>query len=164
MFCQYFKEPVRQHFESIFQEFLASGEPVYKNIDDLLIVKLIKEHPSSLTHWSKNGFDSFEWDETNINPFVHVLMHYVVEKLLKSEPSLNSPVKSFYTLRKRKFMKHHDIAHMLAQVIASNTFCEMRKECNFSKEKFYADLKKYSTWNRTRFWNHFNPEDLKDVT
>ena len=110
MFSQYFNESVRQHFERIFHEILSSGSPSRENSDDSLIGKLINEHPSFLTHWSKNGFDPFVWDETNINPFVHVLMHYIVEKLLNSESAPNSPVKLFYTLRKRKFMKHHDIA------------------------------------------------------
>jgi hypothetical protein len=158
MFKNYYKESVRKEFTSVYETLIKNPNSTFESDKDRLIAKLMKDHPSYFDYWEDDGLDEFEWDEASINPFQHILMHLAAEDLLKNESESKDAVKSFYSKRKRKFMKHHDIIHMLAQIIAMNSYKEMRKDGKFELETFHEDLKKYSTWNKKKFWNTFVPD------
>jgi hypothetical protein len=159
MFEKYFTKETRNRFFDIFTKVHKENKRDFSNFDDALVEKKLYEHKAYFDYWDENGFDEYEWVENDINPFVHTLMHYIVEKEIKGDSEISKAMIDFYNMRKRKFMKPHDIYHMLAQIIAINTFKEMRGEGKFDKKNFLEDLKKYSSWNKKKFWNFFVPDE-----
>jgi len=162
MFEEYFTEKMRELIKGTCLKIADSQCHSFSDPEETLVSKLIKDHPSFISHWENYGFDNFAWDEKDINPFTHILMHYIVEKLLKEESETAAHIKMFYRIRKRKFMRHHDITHMLAQIIAENIFSERRNQGKFNIRVLHSDLKKYSVWNKKKFWDHFIPEEEEE--
>jgi len=162
MFQKYYTKELRNRFYDLFTKIHKEGKTEFNKEDEALISKQLKDHAPYFTYWDEHGFNEYEWVENDINPFVHTLMHYVVEKEMQGNSDIAEQIKIFCNIRKRKFMKKHDIDHMIAQIIAINTFKEMRGEGKFDKKTFIEDLKKYSSWNKKKFWDSFAPNNQEE--
>jgi hypothetical protein len=83
--------------------------------------------------------------ETDVNPFLHVTAHSVVENPLAERDPIEAF--QFYNAMRKKNRSHHDAVHLVGAILAPLMFRTMRGEESFDVEIYCALLKKYKTRN-----------------
>jgi hypothetical protein len=83
--------------------------------------------------------------ETVVNPFVHVMIHSVVEKQLADKEPIE--VLQFYNAMRKKKCSHHDALHLIGFILVPLMFLVVEGDDSFDLVTYCDLLRKYKTRN-----------------
>ena len=87
-----------------------------------------------------------EYDpETDVNPFLHIFIHSVVENQLAKRDPLE--VFQFYNAMRKKKCPHHDTVHLIGTILAPLMVRVLQEKEPFDLDVYTHLLKKYKTRN-----------------
>lgn len=122
------------------------------------LVKIMFDHPEYRNQFEiadvleDNKFDP----ERETNPFIHVVLHSVMENQL----ALKKPIEAyqFYlALRKRK-LSHHETLHLLMAILAPLMFKVINCREAFDEVRYVRLLRKYMEKKPEKIWNALEQE------
>ena len=90
--------------------------------------------------------------DTEANPFLHILIHSVLENQLAERDPIE--VFQFYNAMRKKKCSHHDTIHLIGMILAPLLFGVLQEHMPFDLDTYKALLKKYKTRN---------PEKIPDL-
>jgi len=79
--------------------------------------------------------------EKEVNPFLHITLHVIVEHQLKSREPIE--VYQFYNSMRNKRVNHHDTVHLIANIFNPVIFRVFQQKESFDIEFYKRLLKKY---------------------
>lgn len=120
-----------------YKESLSAG----LNAEDRKLAEIMNEHPEYYHAWEfANEYADGEITEGQVNPFMHISMHQVVEnQLFLKDPS---EVTDFYNEQLAKGISRHDIIHKIAAALSNEMFEMLKTGRMFDKGKYLNELKK----------------------
>ena len=79
--------------------------------------------------------------KSEVNPFLHVMIHSIVENQLQ----LKDPIEAyqFYNSMRRKKLSHHDTIHLIGSILVPLLFHSMKIKKQFDRNLYNRLLKKY---------------------
>ena len=90
--------------------------------------------------------------DTDINPFLHITLHTIVENQLDEKDPVE--VFQFYNAMRKKKYSRHDTIHLIGMILAPLLFGVLQEHMPFDLDTYKALLKKYKTRN---------PEKIPDL-
>jgi hypothetical protein len=108
--------------------------------DDQLLAFVMQEHEEYLTYWENiDQYMDYEFDpETEVNPFLHVSVHQLVEGQIRNE----SPpeVERVFQALKERGTERHDAIHLIGSVLVEHMFSQMQSQQEFNVGEYIEDL------------------------
>jgi len=119
------------------------------------MVKAIETHPELVSYLEEEGNIP---PQTEPDPFLHLMLHVVVEELLdKNEPP---EISHFYTCQQAHGASHHEIVHMLGGILTTQLWM-IFKEKKYDYDLYRQMLKKYATYPPEVFWQKIKEEEVE---
>jgi hypothetical protein len=136
----FFRAMSREKVKEIRQSSLASLNSMAE--DEQLMAFIMEEHPEFKTYWDNiDEFIDYDFDpETEINPFMHVQIHQIVETQIRQEKP--PEVERIFQALKDKGVDRHEALHMIGSVFVEHMFDVLQGRQEFDQAKYLADLKK----------------------
>jgi len=95
--------------------------------------------PSEIVSLLERDFDP----ETDVNPFLHVLIHSAVEGQLAAKDPREAV--DFYQARRERGYSHHDTIHLIGTILLPFMLKAMKEERPFEIKRYRSLLKKVKT-------------------
>lgn len=136
------KKTGREHMRDIWKK-ARSGEMDSLSGEDRLLASIMLEHVEYhnqfelADHLSEHEFDA----EKETNPFMHVLMHLLVENQLETREPIE--VYQFYNAMLRRSTTSHEAVHLIAMILSYLLFGVLKYREEFDMEKYKVLLRKY---------------------
>jgi hypothetical protein len=137
-----FREVNRERFHRIWQK-AKKGEMEGLDEEEQRLAKVMLDH-------SEEFFNQFEFadvlsdrqfDPEEVNPFLHVTLHAVIEKQLKDRDPMEAF--QFYNAMLRNKCTRHDAIHLLCGILIKFIFPILKGKGSFSLDGYRYLLKKY---------------------
>jgi hypothetical protein len=96
--------------------------------------------------------------EADVNPFLHLMVHSVVENQLAEQEPVE--VFQFYNAMRKKNSSHHDAIHLIGAILAPLMFRTMSEKESFDVESYCDLLKKYKTRNPEKIMRLLEKESM----
>jgi hypothetical protein len=90
--------------------------------------------------------------ETEVNPFLHIFIHSIVETQLEEKNPIE--VVQFYKAMQRKGSSRHDTIHLIGVILAPVMFSVLKDKSSFDLDTYRALLRKYKSKD---------PEEIMDL-
>jgi len=118
------------------------------NDEEQRIAKIMVEHEDEF--YNQLEFADLTYDheydpETEYNPFLHIVIHSVVETQLEQKEPIET-LQFYNAIRKKKY-SHHDAIHFVGQVLSCLIYDVLKYRRPFNSELYRKLLKKYKTRN-----------------
>jgi hypothetical protein len=129
------------------------------------LVKILKDHEEEF-------FNDFEFSdvasdreydpETDVNPFLYIYIHSVVENQLMDKDPIE--VFQFYNAMRNKKCSHHETTHLIGAILTPFMFHCMGTKTSFDIDGYKHSLKQYKTKNPRKLFDQFfsDPESDPD--
>jgi hypothetical protein len=108
------------------------------------LMKIMLEHEDEYSNEFENADApaDHEFDhETEVNPFIHITMHAVIETQLEEREPIE--VRQFYDAMRKKKCSHHETIHLLATIFSYMLFYVLKDQVPFDLERYKSLLNKY---------------------
>lgn len=135
----------------------------YEGLDDeeQRIVRIMVEHEDEF--FNQFEFADLTYDHeydpnTEYNPFLHVMIHSIVEAQLEQRDPLETF--QFYNAMRKKKYSDHDAIHLIGQILTAIMFEVMKYKKPFDNETYRKLLKKYKSRNPEKFMDLLENEPL----
>jgi len=136
------KKISRQHMHTLWEA--AKNDEVDELPDeDRLLAKIMLEHEDEFFNNFEFADVLFEREfdpESEINPFLHITLHALVENQLKEREPVE--VFQFYNSMRNKKVTHHDTIHLIITIIMPLVFSLFEEQQKFDVEIYKTLLKK----------------------
>lgn len=88
--------------------------------------------------------------DTDINPFLHITIHTVIENQL----AVRDPIEvfQFYNAMRKKKCSHHDTIHLIGAILVPLIFDTMKNKAPFNNDRYVSMLKKYKSRKPDKIW------------
>ena len=96
--------------------------------------------------------------DTDMNPFLHIAIHSVVETQLGNKDPLEAF--QFYNAMRKKKCAHHDAIHLIGAILAPMIFGGLKHKVQFDRDTYKALLKKYKTRKPEKIMDLLNDEPV----
>ena len=94
----------------------------------------------------------FEFNaETDVNPYLHVIIHTIVENQLKTKEPIEAY--QFYIAMQKKKMPRHDIIHLIGLVMTPFILHTFKANKPFDVELYTRLLRKYKNMKPDKFYS-----------
>ena len=127
------------------------------------LVKILKDHEEEFF----NDFEfsdltsDHEYDaEEEVNPFLHVFIHSVIENQLAERDPIE--VYQFYNAMRNKKCNHHETTHLIGAILTPFMFEAMNGRRPFDTDGYRGLLKKYKNRNPDKLFNQLLNEGESD--
>lgn len=135
----------REHMHQIWEK-LKNNELDDLDYEEKRYAKIMEAHKEEF-------FNQFEFadlmhdreydPDTEVNPFLHILIHAVVETQLDNRDPVE--VFQFYSAMRRKGCSHHDTLHLIGVILTPLMFDVVKQQKPFDQDAYRSFLKKYKT-------------------
>ncbi len=148
----------REHIYEVWQRVKADDLDGLDDSDRLL-AKILKEHEDEFFNQFETADITYdhEYDpETEVNPFMHIAMHRVVETQLRDR----NPVEAFqfYNAMLRKKCARHDAVHFITCLLVPLVFGVLKNSTEFDLDRYTGLLKKYKNRNPDKIYDALEQE------
>jgi len=105
--------------------------------------KIMLEHEEYANQFEfADVLHDYEFDpDTQVNPFLHITFHVVVENQLEGRDPIE--VYQFYNAMRKKKLSRHDVIHLITNILIPLVFEVLKKNRPFDLEKYRSLLKIY---------------------
>jgi hypothetical protein len=134
------------------------------SIEEQRMVKILKDH-------EEEYFNDFEFSdiatdreydpESDVNPFLHIFIHSVVENQLTDRDPIE--VFQFYNAMRNKKCSHHETTHLIGAILAPFMFHSMGNKTSFDIDGYKSVLKQYKTRNPHKLFDQLFPDPEADL-
>jgi len=98
-----------------------------------------------------------EYDpETEVNPFLHICIHSLVENQLGEKDPIE--VFQFYNAMRKKKCSHHESIHLIGAIFAPLMFSVMKEQEDFDVDTYGYLLRKYKNRNPEKIFDLLSQE------
>ncbi|MEA2039608.1 MAG: plasmid pRiA4b ORF-3 family protein [Thermodesulfobacteriota bacterium] len=127
--------------------------------EDMQLAQIMKDHEDEF--FNQFEFSDLTYDheydpDTEVNPFLHVYLHSIVENQLSEKDPIE--VFQFYNAMRKKKCSHHDSVHMIGAILAPLMFSVFEKQRPFDIDTYKHLLKKYKTRNPDKLFDLLDKE------
>jgi len=132
----------REHTHIIWQ--LAKSDELEDLPDEeKLLGKIMLEHEEYYNQFEcADVLSDCEFDpDTEVNPFLHITIHTVVENQLKAKDPIEAY--QFYNSMRRRKVSRHDTIHLIGAILVPLIFDTWKYRKEFDLERYKSMLKKY---------------------
>jgi len=137
------KKLSREYIFSIWQQ--AKNYNLEKlNEDDRQLAKIMLEHEDEFFNYFEFAdiLNDVEYDNENeVNPFLHIIMHSIIEKQLQTKEPLE--VSQFYNSMRKNQLSHHDTIHLLCNILVPMIINVIKEKESFNIGLYTSFLSKY---------------------
>ncbi|MFQ5707830.1 MAG: DUF1841 family protein [bacterium] len=122
-----FRQLSRDHMHAIWERAKAN-ELDELNDEDRQLAKIMLEHEDEYSNEFEfaDVLHDFEYDpETETNPFLHILIHLIVENQLQARDPIETY--QFYLAMRRKKVTHHDAIHLIGSIVTPLVFQALKQ-------------------------------------
>jgi hypothetical protein len=98
--------------------------------------------------------------KSEVNPFLHVVFHQIIEKQLESREPIEA-VQFYNTMRKNKVSRHESI-HCIGTIFSYLLFDVLAGTAEFDMEKYRSLLKRYKNKKPEKLVNALEEEFRSD--
>jgi hypothetical protein len=95
--------------------------------------------------------------DTDVNPFLHITIHTVVENQLAAKDPVE--VFQFYNAMRKKKCSHHETIHLIGAILAPLMFDTMKNKEPFDNKRYVSLLKKYKSRKPDKIWKLLDSSD-----
>lgn len=88
--------------------------------------------------------------DTDVNPFLHITIHTVVENQLAAKDPIE--VFQFYNAMRKKKCSHHDTIHLIGAILVPLMFDTLKNKTPFDNDRYVSMLKKYKSRKPDKIW------------
>ena len=88
--------------------------------------------------------------DTDVNPFLHITIHTVVENQLAAKDPIE--VFQFYNAMRKKKCSHHETIHLIGAILVPLMFDTMNHKKPFDNDRYVSLLKKYKLRKPDNIW------------
>ena len=88
--------------------------------------------------------------DTDVNPFLHITIHTVVENQLAAKDPIE--VFQFYNALRKKKCSRHDTIHLIGAILVPLMFDTMKNKTPFDNDRYVSMLKKYKSRKPDKIW------------
>jgi hypothetical protein len=88
--------------------------------------------------------------DTDINPFLHITIHTVVENQLAAKDPIE--VFQFYNAMRKKKCSHHETIHLIGAILVPLMFDTLKNKVPFDNKRYVSLLKKYKLRKPDKIW------------
>jgi len=122
--------------------------------EDQMLARIMLQHEDE--YYNQFEFSDLLFDheydpDADINPFLHILLHLIIENQL--EAKIPREVHDFYQTMKKKKLSHHECIHVLCNILLPFIFYVLKEKKPFDYNMYRSLLKKY---------RRVNPEEIVD--
>jgi hypothetical protein len=137
----------RKNFHEIWKK-AQSGELEGLNEEEQRLGKIMLDHSDEFFNQFEfaDALADHEYDpETEVNPFLHVVLHVVAEKQVED----HDPIEAFqfYNAMLRNKCSRHEAIHLLGSILVKFIFQILKEKKSFPLESYRKILKKYKSRN-----------------
>ena len=132
----------REHFHWIWKVSQA-GDLETLSDEDMRLGEIMLEHEEYhnqfeiADHLSDHEFDV----ETETNPFLHIVIHQVVENQLEARDPIEAY--QFFNAMRRKKISRHDVIHLIGSILSFFMYDCLKESKEFDLQRYKSLLKKY---------------------
>ena len=148
----------RNHLHEIWEK-AKSGEMEGLSSEELRLARIMKDHEEEF-------FNEFEFSDltsdraydpdTEVNPFLHVYLHSVVENQLSEREPIE--VFQFYNAMRKKKCSSHESIHLIGAILTPLMFSVIKEQKPFDIDTYKYLLKKYKTRNPGKLFDLLDKE------
>ena len=148
----------REYLHEIWEK-AKSGDMEGLSPEELRLAQIMKDHEDEF-------FNEFEFSDltsdheydpdTDVNPFLHVYIHSVVENQLSEKEPIE--VFQFYNAMRKKKCSSHESIHLIGAILAPLMFSVVEEQKPFDIDTYKHLLKKYKTRNPDKIFDLLNKE------
>lgn len=95
--------------------------------------------------------------DTDVNPFLHITIHTVVENQLAAKGPIE--VFQFYNAMRKKKCSHHETIHLIGAILVPLMFDTMKHQRPFDNDRYVSLLKKYKSRKPDNIWKLLDSSD-----
>jgi hypothetical protein len=88
--------------------------------------------------------------DTDVNPFLHITIHTVVENQLAAKDPIE--VFQFYNAMRKKKCSPHDAIHLIGAIFVPLMFDTLKNKTPFDNNRYVSMLKKYKSRKPVKIW------------
>jgi hypothetical protein len=129
--------------------------------EQLQLAEIMRDHAAEFANqfeFADLTYDHKYDPDREINPFLHIYIHSVVETQLDTADPIEAT--QFYNAMRRKRCSHHDALHLIGAILAPLIYDVLLSVGEFDLETYRALLKKYKTRNPQRIGELLENEPL----
>jgi hypothetical protein len=89
--------------------------------------------------------------DTDVNPFLHITIHTVVENQLAAKDPIE--VFQFYNAMRKKKCSHHDTIHLIGAILVPLMYDTLKNKTPFDNVRYVSLLKKYKSRKPDKIWS-----------
>ena len=131
--------------------------------EEVLISRIMLDHREEFFNqfeFADLTYDHIYDPENEVNPFVHVVIHAIVEKQLEERDPAEAL--AFYNAMLKKKCSPHDALHLLGAILAPMLFSIINYGNTFDLELYRSLLKKYKSCQPSQILDLLDKEPLLD--
>ena len=135
----------RKHFHEIWKK-AQSGKLQDLTEEEQRLGKIMLEHSDEYFNQFEfaDALADHEYDpETEVNPFLHVILHAVAEKQVEDRDPIEAF--QFYNAMLRKKCNRHEAIHLLSSILVKFIFQILKDKKPFPLESYCKILKEYKS-------------------
>ncbi len=147
-----FSKSTRHHLHSIWE---AAKNKNFEGLDDeeVLLSKIMLEHSDEFYNDFEfaDVLDNQEFDaENETNPFMHIIMHSIVEKQLQAKEPIETY--QFYNSMVNKRVDRHETIHMIGYIFSYFLFQTLKYKVPFDADSYQKALKFFKDKKPEKMW------------
>ncbi|NIN00008.1 MAG: DUF1841 family protein [candidate division Zixibacteria bacterium] len=121
--------------------------------EDMRLGRIMLEHEEYHNQFEiADHLHDHEYDaETEVNPFLHIAFHQIVENQLEAKEPIEAY--QFCNAMQKKKMSRHDVIHFIGSIIAGLIYACLKEQKAFDLERYKSLLKKYKNKNPKKLPN-----------
>jgi len=136
------RELTHERFHSLW-EIAKAGDLDSLSGEDKWLAKVMLDHQDQFFNQFEMADLTYDYDynpDTDVNPFLHITLHSVVERQLEARDPIEAY--QFYNAMRKK-LSHHDTIRLIAAILAQLIFRVMEQREEFELDTYRSLLKKY---------------------
>jgi len=159
-----FKEKRKQNRERLHDiwEIAKTGDLESLSGEEKRFAEVMIQHKDQYSTHFENADQIYdrEYDpKSEENPFLHIMLHSVVERQLESKEPIEAL--QFYNSMTKKKVSRHDTIHLIGLILTPLMLNSMQKNLPFDKDKYVAALKKYKGKKPERIYEALEKKRLR---
>jgi hypothetical protein len=143
----------------ILWEIAQTGDLNSLSPEDRRLAEIMLEHKEHHNQFAMaDVLSEHEYDpEREINPFLHISLHGVVETQLENRDPLE--VYQFYNAMRKKKATHHEALHLIGAVLAPLLFGTLKDLKAFDLEEYRSRLRKFKSMKPEKIFDAMEREE-----
>ncbi len=133
----------RTHTHEIWK-LAKNGELEHLSAEDRQLGEILLEHEDEFYHHFEftDAVADYDYEPgTEVNPFLHITIHTVVENQLEAKDPIEAF--QFYNAMRKKHLSHHETIHLIGSIFAPLMFDVLKQGKPFDSKSYTSLLKKY---------------------